>query len=88
MACNVQLIGRNSAAQTAEARCEALSRDNTELRRETAALRKQANELGIADQVDFHLNVSFAMLQEFLGQASCGLHTMWNEHFGIGVVPR
>ena len=60
--------------------------DARRLSARVAALRKQANELGIADQVDFHLNVSFARLQEFLGQASCGLHTMWNEHFGIGVV--
>ena len=42
VACNAQLIGRNSAAQTAEARCDALSRENDELRREAAALRKEA----------------------------------------------
>ena len=32
------------------------------------------------------LNCPFAELQQWLGRASVGLHTMWNEHFGIGVV--
>ena len=27
-----------------------------------------------------------AAVRELLGMASVGLHTMWNEHFGIGVV--
>jgi alpha-1,2-mannosyltransferase len=49
-------------------------------------LQKEAADLGISDSVNFHLNVSFLELQQFLGKASVGLHTMWNEHFGIGVV--
>ncbi|XP_067111210.1 GDP-Man:Man(3)GlcNAc(2)-PP-Dol alpha-1,2-mannosyltransferase-like [Osmerus mordax] len=43
-------------------------------------------ELGVADRVEFKLNVSFEELKRELAQATIGLHTMWNEHFGIGVV--
>lgn len=32
------------------------------------------------------MNVSFTELREWYGRALAGLHTMWNEHFGIGVV--
>jgi alpha-1,2-mannosyltransferase len=28
----------------------------------------------------------YADLKDMLGVATAGLHTMWNEHFGIGVV--
>ena len=40
----------------------------------------------IQSSVDFSLNVSLSALHCALGEATCGLHTMWNEHFGIGVV--
>ena len=49
-------------------------------------LRKLAVELKIQDSVEFVLNEPHAVLKEYLGRASVGLHTMWNEHFGIGVV--
>ncbi|EDO34708.1 predicted protein [Nematostella vectensis] len=49
-------------------------------------LRELAKSLSIRKHVDFALNVSFDELREFIGSASIGLHTMWNEHFGIGVV--
>jgi len=41
---------------------------------------------GVGGRVDFVVNCSFDELKAWLGQASVGLHTMWNEHFGIGVV--
>lgn len=50
------------------------------------ALRELAQELGIRAHVQFALNVSFDELKSFIGNATIGLHTMWNEHFGIGVV--
>jgi len=50
------------------------------------ALKKEAKDLGIEDQVEFRINVSFEALCEAFGAAKAGLHTMWNEHFGIGVV--
>lgn len=49
-------------------------------------LRLLANELQIRENVDFHLDASWATILEFLGKASVGVNGMWNEHFGIGVV--
>ncbi|CAM9442817.1 unnamed protein product [Choristocarpus tenellus] len=45
-----------------------------------------AEELGVSDSVETVVNCSFAELKWWLGRASVGIHTMWNEHFGIGVV--
>lgn len=39
-----------------------------------------------ADAVHFAANLPHAALHEAMGAAAVGLHTMWNEHFGIGVV--
>lgn len=50
------------------------------------ALRELVNDLGIRKNVKFALNVSFGELKNFIANATVGLHTMWNEHFGIGVV--
>ncbi|XP_054655540.1 GDP-Man:Man(3)GlcNAc(2)-PP-Dol alpha-1,2-mannosyltransferase-like isoform X2 [Dunckerocampus dactyliophorus] len=49
-------------------------------------LRGLCQEQGVADKVEFKLNVPFAELKRELQEATIGLHTMWNEHFGIGVV--
>ncbi|XP_077407887.1 GDP-Man:Man(3)GlcNAc(2)-PP-Dol alpha-1,2-mannosyltransferase isoform X1 [Vanacampus margaritifer] len=49
-------------------------------------LRGLCHEQGVADRVEFKLNIPFAELKKELGGATIGLHTMWNEHFGIGVV--
>ena len=43
-------------------------------------------EMGLSGVVEIRLNVSFQQLKELLQQTSVGLHTMWNEHFGIGVL--
>lgn len=51
-----------------------------------AALRALAAELGVADSVDWHVDVPYPKLCELLGGASAGLHTMLDEHFGICVV--
>ena len=50
------------------------------------SLRELADELHIRRHVEFALNVSFDELKNYLAEATIGLHTMWNEHFGIGVV--
>lgn len=47
-------------------------------------LRGLCQELGVADRVEFKLNIPFEDLKKELSQATIGLHTMWNEHFGIG----
>ncbi|XP_064636019.1 GDP-Man:Man(3)GlcNAc(2)-PP-Dol alpha-1,2-mannosyltransferase-like isoform X2 [Lineus longissimus] len=49
-------------------------------------LRKLCDVLCIREYVEFKLNVSFTDLKNYLGSAVIGIHTMWNEHFGIGVV--
>ena len=49
-------------------------------------LKREAERLGISNQVDFLLNISYGELQKELGRAVVALHTMWNEHFGISVV--
>ncbi len=41
-------------------------------------------DLRVADKVEFKLNISFEELKKDLTDATIGLHTMWNEHFGIG----
>ncbi|XP_061571483.1 GDP-Man:Man(3)GlcNAc(2)-PP-Dol alpha-1,2-mannosyltransferase [Cololabis saira] len=49
-------------------------------------LRGLCQQLGIADKVAFRVNVPFEELKREMAEATIGLHTMWNEHFGIGVV--
>ncbi|XP_033114022.1 GDP-Man:Man(3)GlcNAc(2)-PP-Dol alpha-1,2-mannosyltransferase-like [Anneissia japonica] len=49
-------------------------------------LRELCEKLNIRGNVEFKLNVSFGELKQHLAEATIGLHTMWNEHFGIGVV--
>lgn len=47
-------------------------------------LRRLAEELGIQEDVEFKINIPFDELKNYLSEATIGLHTMWNEHFGIG----
>ncbi|KAH7444492.1 hypothetical protein KP509_02G079700 [Ceratopteris richardii] len=49
-------------------------------------LKQRCSELGIADKVDFLINVSYRELVELLGAATAGIHSMIDEHFGIVVV--
>ncbi len=49
-------------------------------------LRAYAEELGVADCVDWLVNAPYAELRSLLGEAVGGLHTMTDEHFGISVV--
>lgn len=50
------------------------------------ALRDMARQLGVHEQVEFLVNASYDTLYRMLGESLVGLHTMWNEHFGICVV--
>lgn len=59
---------------------------NQEDRDRVNSLKKLTSELGIQSSVEFALNVSFEQLKKYLAEATIGLHTMWNEHFGIGIV--
>lgn len=50
------------------------------------ALRDLAKELGIEQQVDFRVNESYEVICDLMRNASVGLHTMIDEHFGITMV--
>lgn len=45
-----------------------------------------AKHLSLENSVEFKVNVSYQELIQLFQSATMGLHTMWNEHFGIGVV--
>lgn len=49
-------------------------------------LRLEAHELHIKEDVEFVLNAPWRDMQEWMRKASVGVNSMWNEHFGIGVV--
>nr|XP_039254200.1 GDP-Man:Man(3)GlcNAc(2)-PP-Dol alpha-1,2-mannosyltransferase-like [Styela clava] len=49
-------------------------------------LKSLAKQLGISDNVCIKVNISFTELKELLSSSQIGIHTMTNEHFGIGVV--
>lgn len=49
-------------------------------------LQEEAKNLKILKQVEFCLNVPYEKLLEKLAQSTVGIHTMKDEHFGIGVV--
>ncbi|CAI5711369.1 unnamed protein product [Hyaloperonospora brassicae] len=59
---------------------------NAEDEQRVETLKQQAKSLGIADRVDFVVNASFAELKQRLAKSSIGVHTMYNEHFGISNV--
>ncbi|KAL7648301.1 UNVERIFIED_CONTAM: hypothetical protein RMT77_000207 [Armadillidium vulgare] len=43
-------------------------------------------ELGIDNKVIWKINATFTELLQEVQKGTFGIHTMWNEHFGIGVV--
>uniref|UniRef100_A0A8C3W2X9 GDP-Man:Man(3)GlcNAc(2)-PP-Dol alpha-1,2-mannosyltransferase n=1 Tax=Catagonus wagneri TaxID=51154 RepID=A0A8C3W2X9_9CETA len=49
-------------------------------------LRRLSEDLGVHKDVEFKINIPFDELKNYLSEAAIGLHTMWNEHFGIGIV--
>ncbi|XP_077296491.1 ALG11 alpha-1,2-mannosyltransferase isoform X1 [Arctopsyche grandis] len=49
-------------------------------------LKDLAKHLSLEDTVQFKVNVSYCELLNTYQHAVMGLHAMWNEHFGIGVV--
>ena len=49
-------------------------------------LKHRAEELGVSNNVEFKIGIKFGQLRTELSKAVAALHTMWNEHFGIGLV--
>lgn len=67
------------------------ARDEGDRARVEALKELACKELGLElgqgpGQVDFAVNLPLSELRSTLGRALIGLHSMWNEHFGIGVV--
>ena len=58
-------------------------RDSKDMER-VEALKELAEELDILGNVEFKLNVSYDDLKSFMAESEIGLHTMLDEHFGIG----
>ncbi|WRT64804.1 uncharacterized protein IL334_001739 [Kwoniella shivajii] len=61
------------------------SRDSADEER-LNGLRRLAVKLGITDNVEFLVNAPYSEIVKRLGDASIGLNTMMDEHFGISVV--
>eukprot|EP00755_Sulcionema_specki_P014737 Sspe_Gene.9392::Locus_3155_Transcript_1_1_Confidence_1.000_Length_1531::g.9392::m.9392/K03844/ALG11; alpha-1,2-mannosyltransferase len=55
-------------------------------RQRVEMLKANADRLGVAGDTHFHVDLPYGELLKLLDRALIGLHTMWNEHFGIGVV--
>ncbi|KAM3956342.1 ALG11 alpha-1,2-mannosyltransferase [Aphomia sociella] len=49
-------------------------------------LKDLAKHLALEESVQFVVNASYARLLQLYQTSTIGLHAMWNEHFGIGVV--
>ncbi|XP_032666724.1 GDP-Man:Man(3)GlcNAc(2)-PP-Dol alpha-1,2-mannosyltransferase isoform X2 [Odontomachus brunneus] len=45
-----------------------------------------AKHLALEENVEFKVNIPYSELVSELQKAMIGLHTMWNEHFGISIV--
>ena len=41
--------------------------------------------LSVENNVEFHPNLPFSDLLAEFSKSTIGIHTMWNEHFGIGM---
>lgn len=57
---------------------------NEEDQKRVKDLRDLCCHLSVEDNVEFKINIPFQELKDEMGSALIGLHTMWNEHFGIG----
>lgn len=49
-------------------------------------LKDLCKHLSVENNVEFRTNISFAELCQLVRTSHMGIHTMWNEHFGIAVV--
>ncbi|KAI1711176.1 glycosyl transferases group 1 domain-containing protein [Ditylenchus destructor] len=47
---------------------------------------RESLKLDNKDDIEWHLNVSYKVLLQLFQDSLIGIHTMWNEHFGISVV--
>jgi len=59
---------------------------NSEDENRVSILKEHCKQLEISESVQFEINISYETLSSWLSRSMIGLHTMWNEHFGIGIV--
>nr|CAD7601495.1 unnamed protein product [Timema genevievae] len=59
---------------------------NEDDQRRVLSLKDLCKELSLEGNVVFRVNITYEELKQELGEGTIGLHTMWNEHFGIGIV--
>lgn len=50
------------------------------------SLREATKHLEISSYVEFVVNAPYSKLRELMQTVSIGIHSMWNEHFGISIV--
>ena len=50
------------------------------------SLKQLSKTLKVDELVEFKVSIPYSELYQILSDSLMGLHTMWNEHFGIGVV--
>jgi alpha-1,2-mannosyltransferase len=85
----IRMVGRKSereGAGGAEAQAAAAQAAQAAAAQAAAAEEDEGAPLDMLDAVRFAPNLPYAELQGLLARAKVGLHTMWNEHFGIGIV--
>jgi alpha-1,2-mannosyltransferase len=59
---------------------------NTQDEARLALLKGLVQELHLESHVEFEVNVPYSSIKACLQESAVGIHTMWNEHFGIGIV--
>lgn len=82
-----QLLQRRTEQQRRELQLVLIGscRDDSD-RQRVAELQRLAEQLNVSEYVRFELNAPFDVLLSYFARATVGLHTMWCEHFGIGIV--
>ena len=48
--------------------------------------KRLSKHFNLENHTEFYINVEFDELKHLLGESTIGLHTMWNEHFGISMI--
>lgn len=61
---------------------------NEEDESRVVGLKKLAKELGVEEYCDFKVNFKFDTMLTLLAESAVGIHSMVDEHFGIGVSNR
>jgi hypothetical protein len=57
---------------------------NKEDERRVQDLKDLCKHLSVEDNVEFKVNIPFGELKKEMSHSLIGIHSMWNEHFGIG----